>query len=181
VNLWAMPIHYFTEPADPPKPTPALTAALARPKSPVPVTVNLRNLEVYRDEGAPLREYLGSCDGNGQLSRLVLMASVSLMEHLLLLISTGGKPDESLLWDPLAHLLVCVLKAAGDELPGQMLILIADIAASFTRGYTQPDTTIGAFAMEFIIEEAIFIAELWQSDIASSEIKDLRDPLFMDT
>lgn len=174
-----MPIHYFTEPTDPP--TPAPTAALTPPKSPVPVTVSLRRLEVYREEAAPLREYLDGYDSNGQLSRLLLMAAVSLMEDLLLLISTGGKPDESLQWDPLAELPVCVLKAAGDELPGQMLILIADIAASFTRGYTQPDTTIGALAMELIIEEAIFIAELWHSDITSSEIKDLRDPLFMDT
>jgi len=73
-----MPIHYFTEPTDPP--TPAPTAALTPPKSPVPVTVSLRRLEVYREEAAPLREYLDGYDSNGQLSRLLLMAAVSLMK-----------------------------------------------------------------------------------------------------
>jgi len=149
---------------------------------PEPISVGPEELVKYRDLAAPLRKTLDGSDPTGQLSTMLLVAALRRMDDLFIVISsTAEEAEDLLLWDPLADLPACVRKAGGDQLPRLMLILISDLAKGFTTGFTTADTPIGALALEVILAEATFLAELWSIGITSQDISDVGDVLLFDT
>lgn len=150
---------------------------------PETITVGPEELVKYHDLATPLRKTLDDCDPTGQLSTMLLVAALRRMDDLFIVISSSAEEAEDLLlWDPLADLPACVRKAGGDQLPRLMLILISDLAKDFTSGgFRHPDTAIGALALEVILAEATFLAELWSIGITSQDISDVGDVLLFDT
>jgi hypothetical protein len=149
---------------------------------PEPISVGPEELVKYHDLAAPLRKTLDGSDPTGQLSTMLLVAALRRMDDLFIVISsTAEEAEDLLLWDPLADLPACVRKAGGDQLPRLMLILISDLAKGFTTGFTTADTPIGALALEVILAEATFLAELWSIGITSQDIADVGDVLLFDT
>lgn len=138
-------------------------------------------LDQFRDQAEGLRNCLEHYDPTGELSTLLLVAALHRVDDLFTLIQEGDNADEVLMWTPLRDLPECVTKAGGPHLERVMLILIADFAREFIHGFRQPDTTIGALALEVILAEAHFLAELWELPITSDAIDDVRDPLMLDT
>ncbi|MFN3707398.1 hypothetical protein [Microcella sp.] len=135
--------------------------------------------EFYGKQTAGIRTFLGKSDPTGELSILLLSAAVSVMEELLSpIIRPHSGYDNP--WEPLSELPECISRD-WERLPGIMLVLVSDHAAAFTNGYTPPETALGALAMELILNEAAFAAEMAQDTITPDGLNELRDELFDDT
>jgi len=161
-----MPVHTF--------PSAAIT--------PEPILRSLDELEDYHQLAAGLRSYLGdSYDPTGRLSTLLLVAAIHGIDDLFTFIEYAERSNEVLVWGPLLDLPECVAKAGGTRLVRSMLILLSDFAKECSDGFTQPDTPIAALALEIVLAEAHFLAELWDLGLEASSINDLRDPLMIDT
>lgn len=148
--------------------------------APVPDEITMQHLQDYGQEACGLRQYLGAMDPSGELSGLLLLAALSRIDDLVELISGEGELRDGIVWDPLDAVPTSVRRAGSGYLPAWMLIMVADLAASFTRGYRQPDTQAGALAMEVILDDAVFKVELWDLDISTTAVLNLRDPLLID-
>lgn len=155
--------------------------ATNKDRDPDPIVSLPTELDQLRDQAEGLRSFLGNDDPTGELSTLLLVAALHRVDDLFTQIEHGEKADEVLIWTPLRDLPDCVTKAGGPHLQRVMLVLIAELARDFVHGFGQPDTTIGALALEIVLAEALFLAELWGLPIIAKSIPDLRDPLMLDT
>lgn len=165
-DRWHMPVHTFPKPE----------------RSPEPIVSSPDELARYHDLAAGLRSYLGdSYDESGRLSTLLLASAIHRIEDLFTFIEYAERSTEVLVWGPLQDLPDCVTRAGGMRLARNMLILLSDFAKQCSDGFTQPDTAIGALALEIVLAEAHFLAELWDLEINVISIDDLRDPLMIDT
>lgn len=139
-------------------------------------------LDDYHNLAAGLRSFLGSSyDPSGRLSTLLLAAAIHRIEDLFTFIEYAERSHDVLVWGPLQDLPECVTKAGGMLLARKMLVLLSDFAQQCSGGFAQPDTPIGALALEIVLAEAHFLAELWDLDLEGGGIDNLRDPLMIDT
>lgn len=161
-----MPAHTFPEPE----------------KTPEPIVSSPDYLDDYQQLAAGLRSFLGDYyDPTGRLSTLLLAAALQRIDNLFTFIELADNAKDVLVWGPLQDLPECVTKAGGMLLARKMLILLSDFAKQCSDGFTQPDTAIGALALEVVLAESHFLAELWDLELDGASIDDLRDPLMIDT